>query len=88
MASLSATSGAFAALKHAFPEWNAVRTAPPDEIEACIRSCGLAGTNTARVQAILDRLHEERGECSLENLRGYPDEEVKRVLGSYKGVGA
>ena len=29
-----------------------------------------------------------RGECSLEHLRDEPDEEVKRILRQYKGVGA
>jgi len=78
----------FAALKQAFPTWEMVRTSPPEAIEAVIRSCGLAETKTARVQAILNILHEERGKCCLEHLRDEPDEEVKRVLGSYKGVGA
>jgi len=78
----------FLALKQAFPTWEAVRSSPPAAIETVIRSCGLAETKTARIQAILERLHEERGECSLEHLRDEPDEEVKRVLGSFKGVGA
>jgi len=78
----------FCALKQAFPTWEMVRTSPAAAIEQVIKSCGLAETKTARVQAILNLLHEERGECSLEHLREVPDEEVKRVLGSYKGVGA
>jgi len=78
----------FAALKQAFPTWEMVRTSPPAAIEAVIKSCGLAETKTARVQAILQLLHDERGECSLEHLREASDEAVKRVLGSYKGVGA
>lgn len=78
----------FLALKQAFPTWETVRSSPPAAIETVIRSCGLAETKTARIQAILERLHEERGECSLEHLRDEPDEEVKRVLGSFKGVGA
>ena len=78
----------FAALKQAFPTWEMVRTSPPAAIEAVIKSCGLAETKTARVQVILQLLHDERGECSLEHLREASDEVVKRVLGSYKGVGA
>merc|ERR1712032_218934 len=53
-----------------------------------IKSGGLAATKTERIQAILNSLKTERGECSLEHLRDEEDEEVKRILRSYKGVGA
>lgn len=60
---------AFAQLKRAFPEWEQVRTADPAAVEAQIKLCGLAATRTERIQAILQTLHQERGECSLEYLR-------------------
>jgi len=59
---------AFARLKAAFPAWEQVRTADPAAVEAEIKLCGLAATRTARMQAILQTLHAERGECSLEHL--------------------
>ena len=79
---------AFAKLKAQFPTWEEVRTADPPAIEEAIRSGGLAAIKTGRVQAILNSVHEERGECSLEHLRAEPDEVVKATLRQYKGVGA
>ena len=79
---------AFSRLKEALPTWEQVRTAAPEVIEDAIRPGGLAAIKTGRIQAILQALHDERGECSLEHLRALPDDEVKAVLRSYKGVGA
>ena len=79
---------AFGRLKEALPTWEAVRTAAPAVIEDAIRPGGLAAIKTGRIQAILEALHGERGECSLEHLRALPDDEVKAALRRYKGVGA
>ena len=79
---------AFASLKAAFPTWEAVRTADPAAVEESIRSGGLAATKTARIQIILNTLHAERGECSLEFLRSLPNAEVVAQLRAFKGVGA
>lgn len=79
---------AFGRLKEALPTWEQVRTAAPEVIEDAIRPGGLAAIKTGRIQAILQALHDERGECSLEHLRALPDDEVKAALRSYKGVGA
>lgn len=78
---------AFAKLKRALPDWDAVRTADPAVVEDAIREGGLAEVKTARVQAILRSVFEERGETSLEHLRDEPDAEVKRKLLAYNGVG-
>ena len=79
---------AFAALKLAFPSWEAVRTAPVAALAEAIRCGGLADIKAGRICAILDALHAERGECSLEHLRAEPDEAVKEALRRFKGVGA
>ena len=65
-----------------------VRLAAPEVIEEAIRPGGLAAIKTGRIQAILETLHSERGECSLEHMRGLSDEDVKAELRGYKGVGA
>jgi len=79
---------AFANLKSQFPDWETVRLSPPTPIEEAIRSGGLAAIKTARIQSILNSLQAERGKCCLEFLRDETDEEVKRILRTYKGVGA
>ena len=40
-----------------------------------------------QLQAILNTLKDERGECSLEHLRSITDEEIKTELERFKGVG-
>lgn len=79
---------AFCNLKAAFPTWEQVRTSKPEPIIDAIRSGGLAEIKTGRIQAILEAVHAERGECSLEHLRQESDDDVKRVLRKFKGVGA
>ena len=79
---------AFSNLKAAFPTWDEVRTSPPAPIIEAIRSGGLAEIKTGRIQAILETVHAERGECSLEHLRSEPDSVVKATLRRFKGVGA
>ena len=53
-----------------------MRLAPPAVIEEAIRPGGLAAIKTGRIQLILDTLHRERGECSLEHLHAMSDEQV------------
>lgn len=79
---------AFANLKRAFPTWSSVRAADPRKVEAAVKCGGLAEIKVARIRAILDTLVAERGEppCA-EYLRDAPDEEVKRQLTRFKGVG-
>ncbi|PRW58639.1 hypothetical protein C2E21_2984 [Chlorella sorokiniana] len=83
------TSGrAFATLKQRFPSWEAVRQAPLEEVADAIRVGGLAEIKAGRIQDILGTLKAERGECSLEHLRGSSAAEVKAELSRFKGVGA
>ena len=44
------SSRAFAGLKAAFPEWEAVRTAPEGAVEESIRCGGLADVKVARIK--------------------------------------
>jgi endonuclease-3 len=51
---------AYAQLRAAFPSWEALRTAPPDRVEAAIRCGGLAHLKTRRIQEVLNELARQR----------------------------
>lgn len=78
---------AFAALKSAFPAWEAVRDAPPDEIIKVIRPAGLANQKGPRIQAALADITRERGSLDLEFLRELPPTKAREWLIRFKGVG-
>jgi endonuclease-3 len=78
---------AFAALRSAFPTWEAVRDARPEAVINCIKTAGLANQKGPRIQAVLRQVSEERGELDLEFLRGWPADDVQAWLLSFKGVG-
>ncbi len=79
---------AFARLKEGLPTWSQVLDAPEGVAEELVRCGGLAEVKMERVRAILrdDRVRTD-SEPSLEWLHSKPDEEVKAVLTSFKGVG-
>jgi endonuclease-3 len=78
---------AFAALRAAYPDWQAVMTAPTAELAAVIRSAGLAAQKAPRIQAVLRRLYEEQGHFDLSWLAELPVEEARRRLTQFEGVG-
>jgi endonuclease-3 len=78
---------AFGALKAAFPTWEAVRDAAPDEVIKIIRPAGLANQKGPRIQAALADISGERGELDLEFLRLLPPDEARKWLMRFKGVG-
>ena len=59
---------AFNRLKEKFPNWEAVRDAPVEEVIEAIRPAGLANQKAPRMQAILRQITEERGCLDLEFL--------------------
>ena len=75
-------------LKEAFPEWEAVcdPTNLP-KVEAAIKVVGLAKTRAERIHNMLCQIREERGVPSLDYLREICDEQVKRDLSRFKGLG-
>ena len=81
------SSRAFSRLKAAFPTWEAVAAAEPAAVQDAIRCGGLAASKTARIQAMLHTIREERGEVSLEHLRSAPSAAIKAELSRFKGVG-
>jgi endonuclease-3 len=78
---------AFERLRERFPTWEAVRDAPVEAVEEAIRPAGLAAQKAPRIQAILRRINEERGELSLDFLADWPVEEAKAYLRRLNGVG-
>jgi endonuclease III len=78
---------AFEALRKRFPNWEAVRDAPLEEVVEAIRPAGLANQKGPRIQAVLREISEQRGLLELDFLRELPDEEAYEWLLRFKGVG-
>ena len=76
----------YSRVRDSFPTWDAVRDAPPDELEALIREAGLAPTKAAQIRSILAGVEEREGTLSLHRLRSMADDEVERYLTSLPGV--
>lgn len=56
------TDRAFRSLRARFPTWEAIRTAPTDEVVDAIRSGGLANQKGPRIQRALESIREEWGD--------------------------
>ena len=81
------SGAAFAQLQRRFPDWDAVRRASPATIARAIRVAGLSRQKAPRIKAILQTIHRERGELSLEFLRESPVPEAIEYLSRFPGVG-
>jgi len=78
---------AFDALVRRFPDWDSVRRAPVKRIAAAIRRAGLANRKAPRIKQILNEVHRQRGELSLDFLAPWPAEDAYKYLRSFPGVG-
>jgi endonuclease-3 len=78
---------AFAALREAFPTWEAVRDAHAEAVVQTIRPAGLANQKGPRIQAVLQGITRERGSLDLRFLRRMPPEQAMAWLMRFKGVG-
>ena len=78
---------AYAELRHRYPSWEAVRSAPRSEVEDAIRSAGLWRQKARVLQETLDALIEEHGAPDLSHLQAMSDAEVIEYLTSFRGVG-
>ena len=81
------TARTYASLRAAFPHWRAVMDAPTEAVADAIRSGGLANQKAPRIQAVLRRIYEARGEFDLDWLAALPVDEARRWLVSLPGVG-
>lgn len=64
-----------------------MREASREELEEVIRVAGLAGQKSAAIQGVLERLHAEWGEETLEHLSEMEDREALAYLTAFHGVG-
>ncbi len=78
---------AFARLKAAFGDWEAVRFADLDELTEAIRPAGLANQKAPRIQEALQVIFEEAGAYSIDFLLERTLDEAKAWLCSLRGVG-
>jgi endonuclease III len=86
---------AYARLRERFPEerkshspdWEAVASAPLDQVEEAIRPGGISRVKSRRIQAMLGAIAAERGSLDLEGLATAPREEALDDLERLPGVG-
>ncbi|RIK45024.1 MAG: Fe-S cluster assembly protein HesB [Chloroflexi bacterium] len=79
---------AFDQLKAAFGnDWEAVRTAPLEAIKVAIRPAGMYNQKAPHIVATLNKLHQDRGEYSLDFLAQMPVAAALAYLMSFPGVG-
>jgi endonuclease-3 len=68
-------------------DWAAIADAPLDELIDVIRPGGLAPTKAPRIQAVLRKLFEERGDFSLEFLGDMTSDAALEWLTAIPGIG-
>jgi endonuclease III len=78
---------AFRQLKQEFPAWEDVEQATEADIVVQIKCCGLADKRAAAIKGILATVRQERDELSLEYVHEMDNENVKKELTRFKGVG-
>jgi endonuclease-3 len=81
------TAAAYDNLLERFGSWEAVRDAPTSEVQAEIVNVNWPETKAPRLQALMRRITEERGELNLDFLRDLPVEEGAAWLRRLGGVG-
>ncbi len=78
---------AFDNLRSAFPDWELAANAPVEEIEAAIRSGGLARIKAERIKLILEEIVKRSGSLDLGFLNDLPLSDAKAWLRRLPGVG-
>jgi endonuclease III len=78
---------AYDLLTKRFPTIPALAAARPSDLEEAIRVGGLARAKAKAILGALARIREERGDYSLDFLRGMPLPEAREYLTSFPGVG-
>lgn len=64
-----------------------MREASSEDIQKAIKGCGLDKPKAEWIHNLLNQVHSDYGETSLESLREKNTEEVKKLLKKYKGIG-
>lgn len=81
------TEQSYLTLRERFPTWEQVMAAPTEEVADAIRWSGLYQMKAPRIQEVLRRVKEERGDLDLRFLKDLPLDEAKAWLKSLPGVG-
>ncbi len=81
------TAAAYESLLQHFGSWEAVRDAPTNEVQDAIANVNWPEVKAPRLQAIMRRITEERGELNLNFLCNLPVEESAAWLNRLEGVG-
>jgi endonuclease-3 len=74
---------AYAALRTAFPTWDEVADAQPDDLATVIRSGGLAKLKGQRIQEILHTLKACQGDLRLDFLMDIPMPAARAFLAEF-----
>jgi endonuclease-3 len=74
-------------LRRALPDWDRAAEAPLSVMAAAIRPAGLHRQKARSLRAILRRLRAERGRVTLDFIRHWPTERIRRYLLDLPGVG-
>jgi len=83
-----ANSGrAFASLKASFHSWEAVASAPTEDIGRAIEVGGLQRIKAARIKQVLQQIEREQGHISLDSLESLSMAEAQAYLLHLPGVG-
>lgn len=79
---------AFILLRDAYPTWDAVLTAPTDQLAEVIRPGGLAPTKSRRIQLVLAEVRDAtHGTWDLGFLREWPLDQAREWLVGLPGIG-
>src|SRR6266702_4750674 len=81
------TAAAYDNLVKRFGSWEAMRDAPTSEVQEAIANVNFPEVKAPRLQALMRRITEERGELKLDFLRDLPTEEGAAWLNRFEGVG-
>src|SRR6266571_7014649 len=81
------TAAAYDNLLKRFGSWEAVRDAPTNEVQDTIANVNWPEVKAPRLQALMRRITEERGELNLDFLRDLPVGEGAAWLNRLEGVG-
>ena len=81
------TAAAYDNLLKRFGSWAAMRDAPTEEVQKTINNVNWPEVKAPRLQALMRRITEERGELNLDFLRDIPVEEGAAWLDRLEGVG-
>lgn len=78
---------AYENLRARFPTWEALLEAKEEEVAEAIRPAGLYRERAKKIRAVLERIKAERGNFTLDFLKGLPPEDAEAWLLSLPGVG-